>query len=326
MSKQLTLLLLLYSLTTFAIDCENSECQDGGGNKLVYNLPSLLFKGQKVTTDFYVIDSITGAIDTSYSGTLNMLISSGPGSVLPPSNIILNPSKEYSFGIDIDGIYEIIFRADGLSDDTLSISVYENINCEPEMCNQSVEANAIGLNTDPDVIVADASTLMLVYAFNQQTGIIAGNYTGTGTINLLSGPGNLLGNNVITGNHHLLFADMVFTEAGSYEVIIAMTDIGLDTFYLDVVEPTAVSEIIGKKHFKMFPNPVEPGYKVVLKDSDFPIKEVRFYSIQGRLLLRQNLMNVAGDFELQVPQVRGVILVEVLYLNNEMAVQKLVVK
>jgi hypothetical protein len=320
----LSIVLLVSTLTLLAVDCNQVQCQSGGGNKLVVELPSKLFEGQRVVGGTYVIDSVTGIVDTSYSGTLNMLIHSGPGSIIPPSTVILDPSATLSFGIDIPGNYEIIFRADGLDDDTLFFPVYDKVDCDGVACNEFVEATSVDLTSDPDLIVADAATLLLVSALNDSSGLFAGSYIGSSTINVISGPGELLGNNIVFGNYIMFFSDMIFTEAGQYQLEVILQGVVTDTFRINVLQSNGVLEI-APSGINVFPNPLEKGQPLII-DAKGDLVEAEMFNLEGKMVYSRIIDNSEETVIIQEVFRSGIYFIRITDTQGNQSFKKLIVK
>ena len=322
------LLLFFSSVTASEIDCSAGNCQDGGGDSLVIELPSKIFDEQKVFCRAYVVDSETGKIDTSYSGTLNILINSGIGSIIPPSTMSMDPAAELTFGVNHPineaALYEIIFRADNIDDYLLSIPLYPKVDCDGVSCLNNLRASAIDLASDPDLIVADAATLLLVSAINDSSGLYAGNYNGTGTINVLSGPGELIGNNIVSGNFVIFFADMIFTQAGQYSLQVILEGAITDTFRINVMQPSTVEEI-GKKEFNLYPNPSNED-RALIFTSDKSFTQISILDLQGKVVFRQSLNNQNSFRIIDHGLTSGVYLVNAVDEKGKVYYQKLIIK
>jgi len=257
-------------------------CQSSVRNGVVHSNFSILTANQKYNLLVGAGDTLAQQIDTTFSGSVNLTLISGPGTFVGPAN---KSFSKYTF-MDMKffnaGDYQLEIDIPGVGKDTMLFSVY--VDDYAKMCNDYPKGCVSGGGTKihlqgPNVIVVD-----VMFPFNVMVltpdGKIDNTYAGVVTLTKISGSGNLLGNLSLYGEKRISFNDLSFDQAGTYEVKVDVENIGSDTVNFVVTLSNGIHEA-GLEPVMIFPNPSSGNASFYNKGESIFISQIDVLNILG---------------------------------------------
>ena len=207
-------------------------CQAGGGNAIAFSEPEdSVFVNDPFDLIAGVIDSLTGRIDTTYAGMMSITVVQGPGNLFGPTS---SPFNGFTFFIGLSvnqpGHYELAFSDGVLPPDTLEFEAYAHGSgggggdpCDTAnggLGCQSGGGDVIG-TSELDTVMINQPFDFFAGVIDTLTGRIDTSYTGTMTINQLSGPGVLSGSLSEPIQKWAYFPNLVVNAVGIYELSVS---------------------------------------------------------------------------------------------------------
>jgi hypothetical protein len=281
----LLLLLCKLSIAQVLVDpCLHTlGCQNSVRNGVVHSKLSILTTKQKYNLLVGAGDTTTGQIDTTFSGTVNLKLLSGPGTFVGPANQSFSKYCYLDLKFFTAGSYELEVEVVGVGKDTMPLTVYADD--FTAMCVSHVSGCVSGggnkiLLQGPGVIIVDVMFPFNVLVVNSTSGKIDVTYAGVVTLTKISGAGNFDGNLSLYGEQRISFNDLSFDQVGIYEVEVDVENIGKDTVTL-VAEASNEMKELDPKKFKLFPNPTAGSVTIQLDDKALFISQINVLNVLG---------------------------------------------
>ena len=259
-------------------------CQHSVRNGVVHSKLSLLTTKQKYNLLVGAGDTVSGQIDTTFSGTVNLKLISGPGTFVGSANQLFSKYCYLDLKFFTAGSYELEIEIVGVGKDTIPLAV--SADDFTAMCANHASGCVSGggdkiLLQGPNVIIVDVMFPFNVLVVNSTSGKIDVTYAGVVTLKKISGAGDLEGNLSLYGEQRISFTDLSFNQIGIYEIEVEVQNIGKDTVTIVAEASNGVKDLDTKK-FKIFPNPTAGIATIQLDDKALYISQINVLNILGK--------------------------------------------
>lgn len=257
-------------------------CQSSVRNGVVHSKLTLLTANQKYNLLVGAGDTLNNQIDTTFSGSVDLKLVSGPGTFVGAANKSFSKYTYMDMKFFNAGDYELEIDIPGVGKDTIFFAV--SVDDFTEMCVNNPQGCVSGGGTKikmqgPNVIVVDVMFPFNVMVVNAQ-GKIDITYAGVVTLSKLSGAGNFNGNLSLYGEQRISFNDLSFDQIGNYEVVVDVEHVGVDTVTLVVIAGNSV-KYLEDRNCLVYPNPSTGRTSVLFGDSPQYVGAINVLDVLG---------------------------------------------
>ncbi len=301
-------LILLLFLCEFSIaqvlvnPCSNLPgCQNSVRNGVIHSDLKILTTKQKYNLLVGAGDTISGQIDTTFSGIVNLTLISGPGTFVGSANRYFSKYTYLDLKFFVAGEYELEIEIVGVGKENIKFVVSNDD--FTAMCNTHSQGCVSGggnkiLLQGPNVIIVDVMFPFNVLVVNSE-GKIDVTYAGVVTLSKISGPGNFLGNLSLYGEQRISFKDLSFDQVGLYTLEVDVENIGKDTVELTAEESSSVYAYeLGK--VRIYPNPSSGIVSIQLSNESVFISSINVFNALGENVKSMEVNSAISSGSFQV--------------------------
>ncbi|MFZ9956480.1 MAG: T9SS type A sorting domain-containing protein [Flavobacteriales bacterium] len=278
-------------------------CQSTIRNGVVHSNLSILTTKQKYNLLVGAGDTISGQIDTTFTGTVNLTLLSGPGTFVGSANKYFLKYTYLDLKFYTPGNYKLEIEIVGVGKDVIDFIVYDDD--FTAMCNDYSKGCVSGggskiLLKGPNVIIVDVMFPFNVLVLNPE-GKIDITYAGVVTLKKLSGPGNFTGNLSLYGEQRVSFNDLKFDQVGLYTVEVDVENIGKDTAELKAEADNSIKTLTAGKA-TTYPNPTSGTASIKLPSESEYINTINVFNALGEKVksIPVNLEIGSGSFQVDL--------------------------
>lgn len=260
-------------------------CQASVRNGVVHSKLSLLTANQKYNLLVGAGDTTTQQIDSTFSGTVNLSLLSGPGTFVGAFNKSFSKYAYMDMKFFVGGDYELEIDIPGVGKDTMILSVV--VDDFSAMCANHPQGCVSGGGTKikmqgPNVIIVDVMFPFNVMVVNSD-GKIDITYAGVVTLSKLTGAGNLNGNLSLYGEQRISFNDLTFDQIGSYQVVVDVEHVGKDTVIMVATAGNSI-KYLEENTCVVYPNPSSGITSIKIGDKPQFVYQINVVNVLGEVV------------------------------------------